>query len=133
MLNQMGHMGVIQLLGQITPSLAKFDQSARCFDLKWLQNRFRAVLIVNPSALNRFLNFQYGNNWCAPSCYLHEYSSPFTRLHQKSIKHTVSQFWHNLRDGDFAEMTLRARITRVSALIAFRSLVIIIISLILSW
>lgn len=131
MLNQMGHMGFIQLLGQITPSLAKSDQSARCYGLEWLQNRFRAVLIVNPSALNRFLNFQYGNNWCAPSCYLHEYSTLLTLMHQKSIKNTekLEASWR----GDFAEMTLRARISRVCALIAFRSLVIIIISLILSW
>ena len=58
----MGHMGIIQLLGQITPRICQFT---RCLDLKWLQNRifekknqFEAVLIVNPNALNRFLNLE---------------------------------------------------------------------------
>ena len=69
MLNQMGHMGIIQLLGQITPRICQFT---RCLDLKWLQNRIFEKKSIR-SCPNRESKcsesiFEFGNNWCAPSC-----------------------------------------------------------------
>ena len=68
-------MGIIQLLGQITPSLArKFRLVCQMLRPKVAsksnKNQFEAVLIVNPRGLNRFLNF----NLEIIDVHLHEYS-----------------------------------------------------------